>query len=122
MNTKKQTGDSGENLARDYLLELGFTILDQNVSNKFGEIDLIARRGKIIHFIEIRTRTGRHDYGLALESLQSDKLRRFYRASEAIHYNHPEWKELIPYLSVIAIDELADGTFQIEFLQDVLID
>ena len=53
-NTKK-TGDLGEKLAQKYLVEQGFTIIETNYLKKWGEIDIVAKKGEFIHFIEVKT-------------------------------------------------------------------
>jgi len=60
---KRKKGDIGEEVAFSYLKDRGYKILERNYSSKFGEIDIIAKQGKIIVFVEIKTR---HD------ALQSD--------------------------------------------------
>lgn len=51
------TGAAGELVAARYLKSIGFKIIEQNFRCKRGEIDIIARDGEIIVFIEIKTRT-----------------------------------------------------------------
>jgi Holliday junction resolvase-like predicted endonuclease len=53
-NTKK-TGDLGEKLAQKYLIEHGFTIIEENYWRKWGEIDIIAQKGELIYFVEVKT-------------------------------------------------------------------
>lgn len=49
-------GDRGENVAAKYLRNLGYRILIRNWESKFGEVDIIARDGKTIVFVEVKTR------------------------------------------------------------------
>jgi len=62
MNSK-QLGVLGEKIALKYLKNKGYQILDKNYSPKFisgpqrGEIDIVAKRGGIISFIEVKTLT-----------------------------------------------------------------
>ena len=60
MNGQKETtrerGTKGEQLAARYLKRQGYRILDQNYRSRFGEIDIIAERGDIIVFCEVKTR------------------------------------------------------------------
>lgn len=50
-----KTGATGELVVRKWLINKEFTILADNYQQKWGEIDLIAKRGKVIHFIEVKT-------------------------------------------------------------------
>lgn len=53
---RKETGQRGEALARDYLLQRGYTILAQNWRCPAGEIDLVAQQVHTLVFVEVRTR------------------------------------------------------------------
>ena len=53
---KREKGDIGEEVAFSYLRDHGYKILERNYSAKFGEIDLIAKKGKTIVFVEVKAR------------------------------------------------------------------
>jgi putative endonuclease len=53
--SRKETGALGEKIAAHYLRRRGFDIVDMNVSRKTGEIDLIAREGDTLHFVEVKS-------------------------------------------------------------------
>ncbi|MBZ0158994.1 YraN family protein [Candidatus Methylomirabilis sp.] len=50
-------GVEGERIAKTYLRTQGFRILHENYSTTLGEIDLIAREGGVVVFVEVKTRT-----------------------------------------------------------------
>lgn len=50
-------GQRGENLAVRFLKDQGYTIITRNFSCNLGEIDIIARDGKTLVFVEVKTRT-----------------------------------------------------------------
>ena len=52
----KELGRMGEDEASKFLLSEGFEILKRNFRNRFGEVDIIARKGSAVHFIEVKTR------------------------------------------------------------------
>lgn len=51
----RQKGIEAENLACDFLLQNGFEILDRNFFARVGEIDIIAQKGEVVHFIEVKS-------------------------------------------------------------------
>jgi putative endonuclease len=51
-------GRKGENLAKTFLEDSGYEILDENWTHGKAEIDLIANKNSIIIFTEVKTRTG----------------------------------------------------------------
>ena len=51
----QKIGELGEKIACKYLFSKGFTILDQNITKKYGEIDILAQKENIIHFIEVKS-------------------------------------------------------------------
>jgi len=54
--TNKETGSRGEQIAKDYLVSQQYTILEQNFRYSKSEIDLIAKEGEVLVFIEVKTR------------------------------------------------------------------
>ena len=57
----KKYGDQSENLATDFLEQEGFTILERNYfARKLGEIDIIAKKNEVLHFIEVKS--GKADF------------------------------------------------------------
>jgi putative endonuclease len=71
----RQTGRLGEDLATTALVKKGYEILEKNFSNKFGEIDIIARDKKTLVFVEVKTKIG-VDFGLPEEMISRGKLQR----------------------------------------------
>ena len=52
---KRKLGDIGENVACDFLKKKGFEIKERNYLRKWGEIDIVAKKSNIIHFIEVKS-------------------------------------------------------------------
>lgn len=53
--SRKEIGALGERIAADYVTRHGMSVIDRNVSRKTGELDLVAREGDTLHFIEVKT-------------------------------------------------------------------
>ena len=81
MNDKKERGDWGEERAARYLRLHGYRILERNFRCRQGEIDIIARRGDVVAFVEVKQRKNA-DYGEAREFVTFSKQRRIIRAAE----------------------------------------
>ncbi len=73
-------GKRAERVAAWWLRAKGYRILDQRYKSPVGEIDLIARRGRRIAFVEVKARQSRDQ---ALGSLSEHQRRRIVRAAEA---------------------------------------
>lgn len=56
MLNNREIGKIGEGIARCYLLESGYSILETNYSTRYGEIDIIAKDRQTVAFIEVKTR------------------------------------------------------------------
>ncbi len=78
---KKIRGKIGEDLAAVMLEEKGYTILKRNFSCKYGELDIIAWRGRTICFIEVKTRLS-DSYGMGREAVDEKKQRHIKNCAE----------------------------------------
>lgn len=73
-------GRRGEELARRFLQKAGYRILQTNYRGLLGEIDLVAREGGCLVFVEVKTRSTAA-YGHPLESINSRKQRQLSKAA-----------------------------------------
>jgi putative endonuclease len=76
-------GVAAETLAASFLLSRGLVIAQRNYHCRFGEIDLIARDGTTLVFVEVRQRRSER-YGGAAESITAAKRARLVAAAR--HY------------------------------------
>ena len=53
---RRTTGSRGEEEAARFLTRSGYAILDKNIRTRAGEIDLVAKEGKTLVFVEVKTR------------------------------------------------------------------
>ena len=78
---KKLLGAFGEDTACAYLKRRGWRILERNFSCRAGEIDIVARRGRYIAFVEVKLRKNA-DFAQAKEFVTAAKQRRVITAAE----------------------------------------
>lgn len=74
-------GRWGEEAAADFLRHRGMKIVARNLRTPVGEIDLIARQGKTLVFVEVKTRRGTA-FGAPQEAVGPRKQRQIVRAAQ----------------------------------------
>lgn len=107
---KKHLGKIGEDFACEYLLRHHYTIIERNFQKRYGELDIIAIKGKTVIFVEVKTRTGRY-FGLPEESVTPRKLREVIQTAAYYKLLHPELPESLQ-IDVIAIELETDETMK----------
>ncbi|MDO4811371.1 MAG: YraN family protein [Eubacteriales bacterium] len=74
----RSSGTWGEAQVANYLRRRGYQLLAHSYNCRFGEIDLIAKKGKVLCFVEVKTRSNL-DYGLPRDYVtfaKQEKLRK----------------------------------------------
>ena len=74
-------GSFGEEQAARYLRRRGYRIVERNFRCRQGEIDIIARKGEVVAFVEVKQRKNA-DFGEAREFVTYSKQRRVIAAAE----------------------------------------
>jgi putative endonuclease len=77
----KSRGAQAEQLAAQYLLQQGLSLVEQNYRGRFGEIDLIMKDGSTLVFIEVRLRRN-GDFGGAAASIDARKQQRIVSTAQ----------------------------------------
>ena len=78
----KKTGSIGEKLAFRFLQERGFKIIETNYWRKWGEIDIVAEKDNILHFVEVKATVSPETSGYRPE--ENIRLWKKQRMSRAI--------------------------------------
>lgn len=89
-----------ETLAALYLILKGWRVVARRYKSPLGEIDLIARRGKTLLIIEVKTRAHME---AAVESVSLKAQGRIARAARHFISRHPQYGEYSVRFDVIAI-------------------
>ena len=83
-------GISGEKLACEELVRRGYAVLATRYRTRVGEIDIVARDGDTLVFVEVKTRTS-EDFGIPAEAVTRRKQRRivtmarWYLSEKGLH-------------------------------------
>jgi len=81
-------GADGELLAEAWLKEKGYEILHRNWRHSHYEIDIIAQKGKMLHIIEVKTRSGTR-FGYPEDSVGKKKFKNLQRAADEFLFLNP---------------------------------
>jgi putative endonuclease len=94
MRYRKNVGDIGENFAADLLTNSGYKVIERNYRTKAGEIDIIAIKDGVLHFVEVKTRNG-NQYGYPSESVTSAKQQHIKRAAgQYLQGRRMQWNKI----------------------------
>ena len=77
----KKLGKLGEKKAREYLIKNGWKIVEKNYVNPFGEVDIIARKGEVLAFVEVKTRLS-DMFGSPSEAVTPARQRKYIQAAK----------------------------------------
>jgi putative endonuclease len=117
MARHNETGKKGEELAAKFLVENGYEILERNYRWKRYEIDLIAKIGFFLVFVEVKTKTNT-SYGMPEDDVTAKKANQVMAAAEEYIFE-TGWKNEIRFdiISVIIqkesilIDHILDAFY-----------
>ncbi|CAN5717497.1 YraN family protein [soil metagenome] len=93
MANNRDTGNLGELLAEEYFVKKGYIILHRNWRHKQLEVDMIAHKNNMLHFIEVKSRTS-SDFGYPEENVTKQKIKFLIDASAEFLYQYPQWKRI----------------------------
>lgn len=93
MAKHNETGIKGEQIAENFLLKKGYSILHRNWCFERKEVDLIAYKDDILVFVEVKTRN-RIDFGFPEEAVNTRKQNHLKIAAEAFMDANKEYQKI----------------------------
>lgn len=93
MTKHKETGIKGEQIARNFLENLGYNILFTNWRYEKKEVDIIATTNNLLVFIEVKTRTS-FNFGFPEEAVNAKKQSYLKAAADEFLYLHPQHEQI----------------------------
>ena len=114
----KELGAWGEEQAARCLRRKGYTIVERNYACRFGEIDLIVRRGGIIAFVEVKLRKNA-DFAAAREFVTYGKQQRILKsASLWLSVHGCELQPRFDVIEIYAPEGMETAKPAINYLED----
>lgn len=111
-------GVDGENMATEWLKGKGYEILHRNWRHSYYEIDIIARKNKMLHFIEVKTRNF-SPVGYPEDNVGKKKFKNLQRAADEFLFRNPGY-QWIQY-DILAITLYKDKDPEFFLLEDVFL-
>jgi len=116
MSRHLEIGRAGEDLAADWLVHHGFTVLHRNWRHGRYEVDCIAGRDDVLHFVEVKTRRS-SAYGHPEESVSRKKIEHMLQGASAWLYRWPVYRRV--QYDVLAITLVPGQPPKIVLFEDV---
>ncbi len=111
-----QTGISGEAMAVHYFMENGYRILHQNWRYEHWEVDIIAEKQNILHFIEVKTRRTKK-YGFPEDNVDKKKIRNLINAASEYLYQDQQWQRI--QFDILSITMMKNEPVEYFLIEDV---
>lgn len=129
ITVRRKLGDVGENIASMFLTKHGYRILGRNYLRKWGEIDIIASKDNLLHFVEVKSVSRRTSewvtHGTSAyrpeENVHPQKLKRLFRTIQTYllekKLDDTDWQLDV---AVVLIDEVKRKG-RVELIENVIL-
>ena len=114
--TSKDIGNIGEERACEYLAQKGFKIIERNYHSQQGEIDIVAKDGEFLVFVEVKNYSFR-SYGSPLGAIGKNKRRSIIHAAQTYLYKN-NIKDINCRFDVVTIYHKRSGNSVIDHIKD----
>ncbi len=110
-------GRKGEDIAAEYLSENGYEIIEKNYHFGHGEIDIIAKKNRVIVFAEVKTRKSA-GFGTPDKAVNLKKLKLLLRTADGFLLKNSQFAEYEKRMDVIAVIK-SEETFSLDHYENV---
>jgi putative endonuclease len=104
----RSKGFAIEDRAQEWLKTQGFEIVDRNYLEKFGELDIVALKGGVIHFIEVKSGENFDP----IYAITRSKLKKVVKTAES-------WLQKRRSNAIFSIDALLVRNSSIELIENI---
>ena len=109
-------GKAGEQMAEVYLVEKGYRILHRNWRHSHYEIDIIALKNEVLHFVEVKIRSSQK-FGFPEDAVTKKKFTFLQNAADEFLFQHPEYRHV--QYDVLAINTNKNTVPDFFLIEDV---
>ena len=110
----KTLGTEGEDAAAEFLSANGYAILARNFRSREGELDIVAKKDRVLHFIEVKSRKNAL-HGEPAEFVTPEKIRKMVKTISYYTYSNRICDE------PMQIDVIAITSGKIDFIENAVI-
>lgn len=116
MAEHNQLGKEGEAMAEQFLREKGYEILHRNWRHSYYEIDIIARKKNVLHFVEVKTLKD-SSRGYPEEAVTKKKFKHLLNAADEFLFQHPQYR-LVQY-DILSVSVSRNAVPEFFLIEDV---
>ncbi len=111
-----QKGKEAENFACKFLIEQGFAILERNFHTRFGELDIVAKKNGILHFVEVKS-------GVGFEPIYNLTPAKLEKLTKTLNVYLNQQRIQIPYClsALILFKQAMNDDFCVRWLENLTI-
>lgn len=122
MENRKKLGNYGENIAAEYLENKGYKILTRNWKNKWGEIDIVAKKKGVIVFCEVKTISEKQDFDPE-DEIDWKKQRQLIKMAQIYLSSHKIPLDTAHQIDILAIEiNPLDKSYKIRHTENAIED
>jgi len=110
MALHNELGKEGEERAAQWLIAKGYAILHRNWRHSYHEIDIIAKKGKFLHFIEVKARKA-SSLGNPEDSVTKKKFKHLQKAADEYLFQNPGHQWIQYDILSITIQKTGDADY-----------
>lgn len=118
MASHNELGKAGEEMAAQWLVKHGYSILHRNWRHSYHELDIVATKGRFLHFIEVKARQY-SPLGHPEDSVTKKKFQHLLKAADEYLNRHPGYK-WVQY-DILSITLHKDKDTEYFLLEDVFL-
>ena len=121
----QQIGERGEQEATNFLVNKGFKVIERNYTRKWGELDIVAKKGNVLHFIEVKSITVKDGFSRENTYRPEDnmhvwKIKRLRRALESYIMDREVSENQVWQFDLICVYFSEKGT-RVDFIEDIIL-